>query len=178
MPNGIAPAAEKKAGRILSRISAWFAVAGGAVLAGMAVLTVGSIIGRSLSAYGFSTITGDFELVEMGCAIAVFSFMPWCQLNRGHITVDIFINRAPSGFRRLMVVIGDMTIALIAFVIAWRLGLGLQDKYAYSETTFILRLPVWYGYAAGTAGAALFAVVSIYTVWRSLNGLLMKEDAR
>ena len=56
-----------------------------------------------------------------------------------------------------------------AALIAWRLQAGMVDKAAYLETTFILRLPVWWGYAGSLVGAWSFALVGLYTAWRSLN---------
>ena len=60
-----------------------------------------------------------------------------------------------------------MTVA--AAVIVWRLWLGMLDKRLYGETTYILALPLWWGYAASVIGAAVFALVCAWTVWRSLR---------
>lgn len=176
MAEGIAATAEIKVGRLLHRLAAALAIAGGLVLAAFALLTVASIIGRAMIPFGLSAINGDFELVEIGCAIAVFSFLPWCQLQRGHVTVDIFTDHAPADFRRFMELIGNITILLIAAVIAWRIVLGMLEKFSYEETTFILGMPVWYGYALSVIGAIFFLLVSLYTVWHSLNSLLRRDD--
>ena len=55
-------------------------------------MTVVSIVGRaSLTwAWVLGPVPGDFELVEVGTGFAVFAFLPWCQLKRGHATVDLF----------------------------------------------------------------------------------------
>lgn len=176
MADGIASDMQEKTGAMLQKLAAILAFAGGVVLAGIAVLTVASIVGRAMIPFGLSAIKGDFELVQIGCAIAVFSFLPWCQLNRGHVTVDIFMSYAPGVMQRFMMLVGDLAIALIAAVIVWRMALGLEEKISYGETTFILGMPVWYGYALAIIGAAFFCVVSLYTVWRSLNALLQGKD--
>ncbi|HEX2257326.1 MAG TPA: TRAP transporter small permease subunit, partial [Afifellaceae bacterium] len=85
---------------------------------------------------------------------------------------DLFVQRlGPRGLAALSFA-GNVLMTLAAVLIAWRLGLGLQDKKLYGETTFILQLPVWWGYAASLVGAWVFALVSLYTVWRSLNEAL------
>jgi len=78
---------------------------------------------------------------------------------------------------------------LIAFVITRGLWMGMgervtwfsqpvRDKLGFGykpfsvEETFILGMPTWYGYALGTIGAILFSIVSVYTVWRSVNEML------
>lgn len=183
---GIAPQAEARVGRILQTLSKWLAYFGGFVLTGIALMTVFSIAGRALIWAGFGPIQGDFELVELGCAVAVFSFLPWSQMNRQQVTVDILVDTFPPRIRTALGMIGDMAMALAATVIAWRMWLGmgeripfgsefmrglliLGDKPFYSETTMILRMPVWYGYALSMIGAGFFALVCIYTVWRSVN---------
>ena len=64
---------------------------------------------------------------------------------------------------------GNIVMAAAAWLIAWRLALGMLDKQRYGETTFILQFPAWWGYAAAMFGAVLFALVALYTVWRSYN---------
>ena len=117
-------------GRVMERISRGLAYFGGVVLAGIALTTVASVIGRALLGFGLGPIKGDFEIVEMGCAIAVFSFLPWCQLRRGHVTVDIFISRLSDRTQAVLGLVGDVMLSLAAFVILWRLWLGFGEKFA------------------------------------------------
>lgn len=161
----------------------------------MALLTVVSVIGRALTGFGLSAISGDFELVEIGSAVSVFCFLPWCQLNRGHVTVDIFVRSLPGRAERWFELIGNIAISAIALVIAWRLWMGMGERltwftqdtrdllgFGYKpfsvETTFILGMPTWYGYALSMIGALLFFLVSVFTVWRSVNECLRTADER
>ena len=161
----------------------------------MAILTVVSVIGRALTGFGLSAIPGDFELVEIGAAVAVFSFLPWCQLNRGHVTVDILVRAMPGKAEQWFELIGNIVITVIAFVITWRLWMGMGERLTWFsqgtrdllgfgfkpfsvETTFILGMPTWYGYALSMVGAMLFCLVSFYTVWRSLNICLARDSER
>ena len=169
---GIAPVFEKRVGKWIGWSVKWLAVAGGFILAAIALMTVTSIIGRALIPLGLKPIPGDFELVEAGCAIAVLSFLPWCQYNRGHVTVDILANTFPLNVQNFLKFVGDIALALIAVVIAKQMWPGLIEKYSYGETTFILGMPVWYGYALGIIGAVFFAITCLYSVWRSFNDML------
>lgn len=157
--------------RLIHRAALSLAVAGGFALIAMTVLTVVSIVGRGLIFAGLGPVPGAYELVEFGAAFAVFCFLPWCQLQRGHVTVDLFL--APLGPRanRTAELVGNLLLTAAAAVILWRLWLGMADKQRYGETSFILSIPLWMGYAAAAVGAALFVVVSAWTVWRSLREL-------
>ena len=183
----LAGRAEAATGRVLGAVARWLAYGGGIVLTGLALMVCTSIVLRKLPFT--SGITGDYELVEMGCAFAIFAFLPWCQFNRGHVAVELLTDRFPTRARAVFELIADILIALVAVVILWRLYLGFGEKFPFfdqplrdalamgsrpffAETSYELEIPAWMPMAAALFGAALFAVVALYTVWRGLNRLL------
>lgn len=191
----IVKSAQLATGRVLDAIARVLAYAGGFILVGLALMTLVSVIGRRLTEFGLRPIAGDYELVEMGCAIAIFAFLPWCQLNRGHVTVDLFVARLPGRVQSVLVLIGDLLITVVAFLILWRFYLGVGEKFPYGsdafrdafsmgykpffpETTYELQIPVWIPQGLALIGAALFFVISLYTVWRSLNAVLGAEETQ
>jgi TRAP-type C4-dicarboxylate transport system permease small subunit len=155
--------------RLVGAIAFWTAMAGGAVLIALVIVTVVSIAGRSLISTGLGPIPGDFELVETGTAFAVFAFLGLCQFRRGHVTVDLFLTRAGPRVNAAIDVVANLLMTGAAGIITWRLWLGMLDKRSYGETTFILQFPIWWGFAAALAGAAAFTLVCAYTVLRSLR---------
>ncbi len=111
-------------GRAVHTLSNLFATGGGLVLLGLALMTVTSIVGRFL----FSLpVPGDFELVEIGCAISVFAFLPYCQLHSGNVVVDFFTLRANDNTRSRMDSICSLIYGLIAALLTWRVTLGGFD---------------------------------------------------
>ncbi len=156
------------------------AILGGVVLVIITIITVVSITGRAFIWAGLRPVPGDFELVEAGVGFAVFAFLPWCQLNRGHATVDIFTSFLPAWVNRQIDVVAEVLMTVVITVIAWRLWFGLQDKIRYGETTFILQFPVWWAFAACMAAAAIAVVVSFYMVGVRLiearDGVAPKPD--
>lgn len=181
-PAGIAPALEARVGFWIGRLAAAFALTGGLLLIVLVILSVVSITGRALAGrvdflpFRLGPIPGDFELVSAGCAVAVCAFLPWCQFRRGHVTVDVFITRLPPRGRAVLTLAGNVLMAGAVAFIAWRLQLGLSDKMRYGETTMILQMPVWYGYAGAVAGLWAFAMTALYTVWRSINEIVQGRD--
>jgi TRAP-type C4-dicarboxylate transport system permease small subunit len=157
----------------LSAIFGWLArglaIAGGLVLIVLTILTVASIVGRSLIWAGLSPVPGDVELVEAGVAFAIFSFLPWCQLTRGHATVDIFTNFLPARANRIIDLITEILMTVFITVVAWRLWYGMHDKIRYRETTFILQFPVWWAYAACMVAAAIGVAVSFYLLYARIR---------
>ncbi len=193
MPKGLAPRLESATGRALTALSRGLAVAGGVALAAAALMTVVSITGRALIPLGLGPVPGDFELLSLASAFAVFSFLPYSQITRGQVSVDVLANLLPARARIALGMLGDLAMALAAGVIVWRLWLGLGERLPYGsdhlrawlglgarpyyvETGYILGMPVWWGYALAIPGAALFAVVCAYTVWRALNWVLQGQE--
>ena len=169
---GLFPALERRVGALVGALARGLALAGGLVLVALTAMTVASITGRGFNFLGLGPVPGDFELVEAGCAFAVFAFLPWCQYRRGHVTVDILIGQLGPRATAVTGLIGNLLITLAVTVIAWRLLFGLLEKRAWGETTFILQMPLWWAYAASLVGASVLVLVSLYTVWRSLNEVL------
>jgi TRAP-type C4-dicarboxylate transport system permease small subunit len=175
---GIFPEAEAFVGRILGWIAGVLALVGGIILTGVMIVAVVSIIGRYSRRTGLpgldrlGPVPGDFEIVSMGAGIAIFFFLAWAQFNRGHITVDIFISRLPPRGKAALSVIGNLLLTILAVILAQQVGIGMEEKQRFGETTAILQIPTWWSYAGGIVGLWSFAIVSGYTVWRSLNEML------
>ncbi len=156
------------AGRLVHGLAMVLALAGGLVLALITIMTVLSISGRALIFAGLGPVPGDYELVEAGSAFAVFAFLPWCHLTRAHASVEIVTQAFGTRINRIIDIVVDLLMLAVASVLAWQHWLGTLDKLAYGETTFILRFPLWWAYAAGLVGAVAFVIVAIYCLVRSI----------
>lgn len=191
---GLAVASEARIAKMMDRIARALAYLGGAFLIAVAVMTVISTIGRAFVGLqiGLGPILGDFELVEAGTAVAVFSFMSWCHLNQGHVTVDILADQFPDGINKLLILIGNILVLAVAFVVAWRLWMGFGEQVTWfaqpvrdvlgfgykpftNNSTYVLGMPFWYSYLLSFVGAAFFTLISVFCVWRALNDLLGRD---
>jgi len=149
----------------LCRYTAWF---GGAVVAALAMISVVSIAGRALSGLGLGPVPGDFELVEAGTALAVFSALPWCYLTRGHAVVDVFWAAIPPRAKSVLEASTSALMLLIWALLTWRMGVATAEHRASEETTFILNMPLWWGYAAAMPPAVIGCAAY---AWRMLEEL-------
>ena len=161
--------AEDFAGKWLGRICRWFAIVGGVVLVAMTLMSVASIVGRGL--FG-KPVPGDFELIQIGCAICVAAFLPWCQMQGGNIIVDFFTVRVGARTQAWLDVFGALLLAAVMLLVAWRTGAGALAVKASGETSMIMGFPSWIGYAFMVPGFALTAIAGLYTAygaWRGKN---------
>lgn len=143
----------------LARAMAWF---GGVVLTLIALLSVASITGRALSGFGLGPVPGDFELVEAATALAVFSFLPWAHLKRGHAWVDLFWGFYPAPMKKVLEILSNALMLACWVLLVWRMSVGLADYHENGEVTFILQMPVWWGWAASFPFAVAGCVIYLW----------------
>ena len=155
----------ERLGRALHRTATGIALLGGLVLFALTLLTVISVVGRAIFS---APIPGDFELVELGMAVAIFSFLPYCQMVRGNVIVDLFTSKASARTKALLDGVGNLLFTAIAALLTWRVALGGLEIRSYHETTMVLQVPVWWGYVPAVAFLAFLTIVCAYTVWRSV----------
>ena len=180
---------------LATRAARFMAICGGLVLALLILLICISVVGRSLNGVlhgwigtafpavsawllqaGVGPINGDFELVEVGVAFSIFSFLPLCQISGGHASVDIFTSKLPRGVNRGLQMVIDTVFAIALIVMAYQLYKGMLSKLSYGDTTFLLQFPIWWAYAASLVGAVMAAVISVYVAWVRIMELATGQD--
>jgi TRAP-type C4-dicarboxylate transport system permease small subunit len=151
------------------RVVEWWAVLGGVVMLGVALMTTwsaasGWLLGRPLP--------GDYELTEVLVAIAVFAFLPYCQQTGANVTADLFTARAGpralAGFR----LFGALIALGVALLLTWRTWAGLLDYQRYVETTAILKIPIWWAYVPALASLVLLVFACLIVLkdcWQALR---------
>ena len=150
-------------GRLLERLAQFLAVAGGLVLTGVTLMSLYSVVMRNLLG---KPIVGDFELVQMGCAISVAAFLPFTQLRNGNIFVDFFTARASANTKARLDAMGSLLVGLMLALLAWRTALGAQSAFRNAESTMIMGLPNGWGYGLMVPSLAVAALAAFYSAWR------------
>jgi TRAP-type C4-dicarboxylate transport system permease small subunit len=152
----------------LGALTRGLAFVGGAFLLVAIVITLVSVGGR----YAFGTpVPGDYELVELTCAIGVFLFFPYTHSVSGNITAEFFTAGISARKRRLLDIGNDVVFTLVAMLITWRLSLGLLEKFATGETSILIRIPLWWAYSVAVASMALLSLVCLARVVVGIGSL-------
>ena len=160
--------------KLITALAKALTLVSGVLLIAAFLLTCLSIIGRGLIPIGLSSVPVDYELVEMLCGLAVFAFLPYCQLQKGHISVDLLISSLGEKAMAWTQLLGDIVITGLSCLLLWRHGAGTLDKYEYGDTSFILEVPIWWPYAMAYLLLLVTAVTSLFTVWRDIRELPTK----
>ncbi len=149
--------------RPLAALCAVSALFGGSVLVALALMVCASI---ALRATGFSPIQGDFELLQVGLAIAVGGFLPWCHLKGGNIYIDFVTARASTRTQHRLEAFAGVLVAIMMALVSWRAGAGALAAKASGEVTMIRGFPLWISYLLMTPGLALTSLVALEIAWR------------
>jgi TRAP-type C4-dicarboxylate transport system permease small subunit len=158
--------------RWLNRAAWWFALAGGAVACGVALMTLASVVGRALIS---KPIPGDVELTQFGIGLSISLCLPWCQIHGSNIIVDFFTQKAGVRTLRRLDAFGALLLALMAALLSWRTASGALAVFEAGETSMILGLPMWWTYAVLAPGLALTALIALTQVGLHLQGRLMTQ---
>ncbi|WP_137135438.1 TRAP transporter small permease [Rhizobium sp. FKY42] len=158
----------EKAVTILAAVMVGF---GGLCLVAACALTGLSIIG----ALTIRPIPGEIEVVELLCGLAVFGFLPFCQLKRGHVGVDLLIAAFGQKAMNVTQLIGDIIIAGLFALITWRHYIGFLDKLENGETSPLLLWPIWWGYLAALILLIANVLVCLFILLADLRDIRNKK---
>ncbi|WP_099867638.1 TRAP transporter small permease [Pararhizobium haloflavum] len=149
------------------RIIEYWAIAGGLVLFAVVFINAFSLV--SLIFAG-SPFPGDFEIVEVGVAITVFAFLPYCQLTGSNVTADIFTAGAGPRVLQVLAVLASLAATGFAAFLLWRMYGGFLDMRTYRETTAIYQFPLWIAYIPILISLVLYVIAAAITLVDALKG--------
>ena len=144
--------------RVLQRLCDASATVGGIVLVAIASVTVVSVIGRAFFSH---PILGDVELVQLGCAVVVASFLPYTQFRHANIIVDFFTAKASEATIVQLDRLGALFMAMAFGLLAWRTYLGGMNAWISQSGSMMLGFPEWIVYAAMTPPLVLSGVIAL-----------------
>lgn len=133
---------------------------GGAVLVGMIALTCANILVRIVGA----PIRGTFELMGYGGAAVTALALGYTQTRRGHIAVNVLINRFSPRTQKALNSLNDAACALFFIVVTWQLvqkANGFVKTGEVSETLRVVFYPFTYIVALGCGLLALVFVLGL-----------------
>ncbi len=155
-------------GRALLALTKAMSMVGGVFLLAAVAITVASVFGR----YVFSApLPGDYELVEIVCAIAIFLFFPMTHATDGNLRAEFFTSALPLSAKRVLEIIHDMIFMGISGLLAWRMSHALVDKFYNGEFSALLQIPLWIPLTVAVASMALVSLVCLLRIVASFKAL-------
>ena len=165
----ISPLSETPAVRVdwLERTCDCSAASGALVLLGIACITTVSVIGR---AFFSSPIMGDVELVQLGNAVVVASFLPYTQYRRANIIVDFFTTGTSERTQGILDFAGTVLYTVVLALVLWRVAAGGIAIHEAQERSMLMDLPLWVPYMLMLPGLALCVLIGVVQCVRMAAG--------
>lgn len=149
---GLSGAAEKL-------IHLW-ALLGGALLLAVVLMNVLSVVGGIV----WVPFPGDFELTEVGVAVAAFTFLPYCQITDSNVTADIFTARASPRWVAIFKLAASVVALLFAALLLWRMYDGMLSQREYGYVTTVVQFPIWVAFIPILISLALLMTAAAITL--------------
>ncbi|MCF3639829.1 TRAP transporter small permease [Rhizobium sp. TRM95111] len=150
----------------MSAVIHLWALFGGLIIVGLALITAASATGKLLLGAPFPA---DHELVKHFVAIAVFMFLPYCQLTHANVTVDVFTEGMSETKKALMELVASLVALGFSLLLFRQMYLGMGGYLLFPEVTPVLGLPLWTAFPAMLASLLLLMVASILTTLEALR---------
>jgi TRAP-type C4-dicarboxylate transport system permease small subunit len=157
-------------GALLEKLAVWWAILGGVVL-----LAIVGVTATNVGAFGLDKIARLFgatvsglpgyeDFVRLAISGAALMLFPYCQLKRGHVAVDLFVNMTPRPVRRALDAVSLIAMAALALFLAYWMVLGLLETRADGALSRVLGWPEWPFYLPGIASLVLWAAITAHQV--------------
>lgn len=167
-PAGRGPAVERFA-RALIR---FWALVGGAIILVLVVITAAS----ALSNLAFQKpFLGEYELAKHFVGIAIFTFLPYCQLTGANVTVDIFTEGMSARAKAAMGLLAAVLALVFSLVLLRQMSVGFGDYIRYPEETPTLHIPLWTAFPPILFSIVLWVIAALITVRESWTGVRMSS---
>jgi len=152
--------------RILERVADHFAILAGVVLFIIVVVTATNtaafVLHRiaQLSGGSVGGLPGYEDFVQLAISGAALMFFPYCQAHRGHVAVELFMDRFPQVVQRAADCVWLLLTVAIALFLAYWMVLGMVEARDDGAVTSVLGWQIWPFYIPGIASMILWALVA------------------
>jgi TRAP-type C4-dicarboxylate transport system permease small subunit len=111
----------------------------------LALMTAASAVSNILTGRPFAA---DHELVKHVIAIAIFMFLPYCQMTGANVTVDIFTENMSERGKQAMAAFSSLFAIALSILLLVQMTSGFRSYLKYPEVTPVLKLPLVDGVSA------------------------------
>ncbi len=129
---------------------------GAFVIAIAMFLTVADVFGRRFLNH---PVSGSYEISEMLLVIVIFSTIAYCQLLRGHVTIDLLVARLNQKAQDIINSIVYIVFLATFGILSWQLYVYAVEVFKQNWVTGTILLPVYPFAFIASIGCALLCLV-------------------
>ena len=155
----------ERAARALIRL---WALVGGAIILVLVMITAASALSNIFFRKPFM---GEYELAKHFVGIAIFTFMPYCQLTAANVTVDIFTEGMGARAKAAMGLLSAVLALVFSLVLLRQMSIGFGDYIRYPEETPTLHIPLWTAFPPILFSIVLWIIAALITTHEAWSGM-------
>ncbi|MDJ0937033.1 MAG: TRAP transporter small permease [Kiloniellales bacterium] len=162
---------------LVEKLAVAWALIGGLVLLAIVLVTTANAgaftLDRLARIFGgtVSGLPGYEDFVRLAVSVAALMLLPYCQLRRGHVAVDLFAKWLPPRVRQALDTSIALAMAALAAFLAFWMTAGLLETRADGALSRVLGWPEWPFYLPGIASLLLWtAVAALQALERDEHG--------
>ncbi|WP_120634987.1 TRAP transporter small permease [Ruegeria sp. EL01] len=151
---------------VLRRLADGFALLGGLILLAIVAVTTTNtfafIFDRVAGIFGADVagLPGYEDFVQLAISCAALMFFPYCQANRGHVSVELLMDRMPRTLQRAIDLLWLAVTVLVALFLAYWMVFGMLEVRSDQVVTSVLGWPTWPFYIPGLLSMILWALIA------------------
>jgi TRAP-type C4-dicarboxylate transport system permease small subunit len=126
-------------GKVLKIVTKILDIIGGAALTFMMLLTVADVLMRAMG----HPIVGTYEVVALSLALVIGFTIPKVSLDRGHIRVDLVIEKVSKRTRDLLNIFTRLVCLILFLIITYNLFAVANELRASGEVSPTIQLPAY-----------------------------------
>lgn len=126
-------------------------------LIAMMLVTVGEMVFRMFG----HPMAGTVETITWLAAVTTAFALGYTQIHKGHVSIDLFVNRLGSRLRAVVNMLMYLTLTSLFMIVTWNIFLHagvLKKSGSLSETMKVIVYPWVYLVSLGCAGLTLALV--------------------
>jgi len=120
------------------------------------LLTVADVIGRRFLNH---PVPGSYEISSMILVIVVFSTVTYCQLLKGHVSIDILVSRLDQKKQDIINIFVYIIFLVVIAILTWRLYIFAVETFHKNEVSGTILLPVYPFVFIAAIGCTLLSLV-------------------
>ncbi len=154
--------------KFIQRLAFACALAAGCLIVIVVALTVintaGFMANAATRVFGQNVpgLPGYEDAVSLLIGCAALFMLPYCQLSRGHVSVDLFTSWMSPRLQGWLLRLTDLAMALCAGFLAYMLTRGMLIYKQDQALSPVLGWPIWPFMLPGVFALALWAAIALF----------------
>lgn len=155
---------------LTEKVARVWALCGGLLILSIMAVTSVNVIGFGLDRVArqfgenVSGLPGYEDYVRLAISMAALMFLPYCQLRRGHVAVDLFVKALPFSVRKGLDFLWLVATVLLSFFLAYWMARGMVETFEDNALSRVLGWAEWPFYLPGILSLVLWGLTGLVQI--------------